>query len=157
MSPVESFHHIINKELNNGQTAQLSSRMMKHYFTQNDHWANQIALQITSAGLVQPGDFVRFCEASPQGLGFYLPNPSHQTARIQNLLQEANTKLVIASPDRVTALAGTLPCKVLVVANLERLVVAQLPSAITVTSRHASYLMFISESTEKPKGVVIEH
>ncbi|KAF9873683.1 peptide synthetase [Colletotrichum karsti] len=134
-----------------------------------DQWANQLASQIVSTQLVKPGDFVGLCldksaRAIPAMIavlkagGAFLPlNPDHPPARLQALLEEANTELVLASPSRASSLTSALGCKVLSVNDFNASQLFQAPSGIAVTPEHPAYLLFTSGSTGKPKGVVIDH
>ncbi|KAI8256566.1 Apicidin F synthase [Colletotrichum sp. SAR11_239] len=171
INPIEAcVHHLIEKQV---QAQPDSPAVVSHdaslSYAQLDLWANQIANQITSTDLVKTGEFVGLCldksaRAVPAMIavlkagGAFLPlNPDHPPARLQALLDEANVKLVLASPGRVASLSDSLNCKVLPVGDFQPSQTAQPPSNITVTPAQAAYLLFTSGSTGKPKGVVIDH
>ncbi|KAI8306363.1 Apicidin F synthase [Colletotrichum sp. SAR11_240] len=171
VNPVEAcVHHLIEKQV---QAQPDRPAVVSHdaslSYAELDLWANQIAHQITSTDLVKTGEFVGLCldksaRAVPAMVavlkagGAFLPlNPDHPPARLQALLDEANVKLVLASPGRVASLSGSLNCKVLPVGNFQPAETVQPPSNVTVTPAQAAYLLFTSGSTGKPKGVVIDH
>ncbi|KAI8308806.1 Apicidin F synthase [Colletotrichum sp. SAR11_59] len=171
VNPVEAcVHHLIEKQV---QAQPDRPAVVSHdaslSYAELDLWANQIAHQITSTDLVKTGEFVGLCldksaRAVPAMVavlkagGAFLPlNPDHPPARLQALLDEANVKLVLASPGRVASLSGSLDCKVLPVGDFQPAQTAQPPSNVTVTPAQAAYLLFTSGSTGKPKGVVIDH
>ncbi|KAJ0280304.1 NRPS [Colletotrichum noveboracense] len=171
INPVEAcVHHLIEKQV---QAQPDRPAVVSHdaslSYAELDLWANQIAHQITSTDLVKTGEFVGLCldksaRAVPAMIavlkagGAFLPlNPDHPPARLQALLDEANVKLVLASPGRVASLSGSLDCKVLPAGDFQPAQTAQPPSNVTVTPAQAAYLLFTSGSTGKPKGVVIDH
>ncbi|KAF6836423.1 nonribosomal peptide [Colletotrichum plurivorum] len=170
INPVEAcVHHLIEKKTKEQpDLPAVISHDASLSYAELDLWANQLAAQIISTGLVKPGDFVGLCldksaRAVPSMIavlkagGAFLPlNPDHPPARLQSLLEEANAKLVLASPERVSSLSSSLPCTVMSVDDFD----SSKPSASPSTEAnpgHAAYLLFTSGSTGKPKGVVIEH
>ncbi|KAL0935879.1 nonribosomal peptide [Colletotrichum truncatum] len=171
VKPVEAcVHHLIDQMVQKqpDRPAVVSHDASLSY-AELDLWANQLAGDIIGTKLVKPGDFVGLCldksaRAVPAMIavlkagGAFLPlNPDHPPARLQALLEEANAKLVLASPSRAASLTDSIPCKILSVEDFDPSQAAEAPKAIEVSPEHAAYLLFTSGSTGKPKGVVIEH
>ncbi|MBV9265526.1 MAG: amino acid adenylation domain-containing protein, partial [Acidobacteriaceae bacterium] len=89
----------------------------------------------------------------------YVPLDSQQGAhRIEQILDEAQIKLLVADPDTLSVLAK-LPSDVLYVSDSEKWAAALScdPIEPRVGSSDLAYVIFTSGSTGKPKGVEIEH
>ncbi|TDZ20817.1 Apicidin F synthase [Colletotrichum orbiculare MAFF 240422] len=133
-------------------------------------WADQLATHVLDTNLTHIGDYVGVCldksaaaiatllAVWKSGCAFMPLNPDHPPARLQALLQQADVKLVLASPDRVDLLSAGLSCKVLPVSDYEPLgTCSPLLSTIKASPSQPAYLIFTSGSTGKPKGVVVPH
>ncbi|CAM2010577.1 non-ribosomal peptide synthetase/type I polyketide synthase [Acanthopleuribacter pedis] len=132
--------------------------------------ANQLAhlLRAQGVGLETP---VALClERGPELIiamlavikagGCYLPlDPTHPTARLQHMVQDAQAPLCLSQTD----LAGTLPanpsCRVLNLDQLDADLAAQPDHnpGIAVDPANLAYIIYTSGSTGTPKGVAVSH
>jgi amino acid adenylation domain-containing protein/non-ribosomal peptide synthase protein (TIGR01720 family) len=130
-----------------------------------DQRANRLAHHLRALGVV-PDQPVGLCLERHAGLvvgmlailkagGAYLPlDPSHPTARLAQLLDDAGAKVVITEASLLQGLSA-----------LQRVVLDDPAIANQPTSRleggagpeHLCYVLYTSGSTGKPKGVAVEH
>ncbi|RWO15662.1 MAG: amino acid adenylation domain-containing protein, partial [Mesorhizobium sp.] len=138
-------------------------------------WANRLAHHLIGLG-VRPDQPVAIClERSPAmvvGLlailkagGAYLPlDPAYPCARLQQVLEDAAPRLLLADAAGRAALGAEALADVRVVdlttatpAWAELPACDPEPRALGLTSHHLAYVIYTSGSTGTPKGVMVEH
>ena len=91
--------------------------------------------------------------------GAFVPlDPSHPTDRLKAIIEKANAKIVIASPETAHLFQETVATIIQVsssmVESLDPTLESHLPK---VQPDHAAFVLFTSGSTGKPKGILQEH
>ena len=91
--------------------------------------------------------------------GAFVPlDPSHPKDRIKAIIEKANAKIVVGSPETAHLFHGIVPTVLQVsssmIASLQESPENQLPK---VRPDHAAFVLFTSGSTGTPKGIVQEH
>lgn len=88
--------------------------------------------------------------------GAFIPlDPSHPRDRLKAIIQKANAKFIIASPDTAHLFVDTAATVINVSPSLlETFPVVDLPH---IRPHSAAFVLFTSGSTGKPKGIVQEH
>lgn len=92
------------------------------------------------------------------GAAFVPLDHSHPSDRLQSLLLETNSDLVLASPTTSSKFEASASSLLVVSQSLmnEDQDSTPMPSS-TVTPDNSAYVLFTSGSTGKPKGVVVQH
>ncbi|KAL4898052.1 hypothetical protein BDV59DRAFT_198294 [Aspergillus ambiguus] len=91
------------------------------------------------------------------GGAFCLLDPSHPVSRLQEICQQLNSPVVLASPNQAD-IARQLKPSVLVI-GMQKQASCQATSHTqpSITPTNALYAVFTSGSTGTPKGIVVEH
>ena len=91
--------------------------------------------------------------------GAFIPlDPSHPKDRLKAIIQKANAKIIVASPDTACLFEDTSA----VVISVSPSLIETIPTSIIfplpcIRPHNAAFVLFTSGSTGKPKGIVQEH
>ena len=91
--------------------------------------------------------------------GAFIPlDPSHPGDRLKAIIQKANAKFIIASPDTAHLFVDTAATVINVSLSLLEILPESVDSPLPYIRPHsAAFVLFTSGSTGKPKGIVQEH
>lgn len=91
--------------------------------------------------------------------GAFVPlDPSHPEGRLKAIIEKANAKMVVGSPETAHLFHGIVPTVLQVSSSMiESLRSSSEYMIPEVRPDHAAFVLFTSGSTGKPKGIVQEH
>jgi natural product biosynthesis luciferase-like monooxygenase protein len=132
-----------------------------------DERANRVARRLRDLGVVPDAPVGIFLERSLSMLvgllgiakagGAYLPlDPSYPRERIEVMLADSRTRLVLTDERHAAKLPPSAAQLVLLDARLQTQGDSSKPSS-GVTAKNLAYVIFTSGSTGRPKGVMVEH
>ncbi|WP_260739996.1 non-ribosomal peptide synthetase/type I polyketide synthase [Tunturiibacter lichenicola] len=133
-----------------------------------DDYANRIAHRLLREGL-KPGDLVGLCvERSVEMVGAllgilkaggaYVPlDPRHPSERLEMVLEDAGTKLLLVGRPFASAQPGLTTTVKTIVLDAQIAEESVAPLEVTASADSLAYVIYTSGTTGRPKGVAIEH
>ncbi|OJJ42483.1 hypothetical protein ASPZODRAFT_137284 [Penicilliopsis zonata CBS 506.65] len=94
------------------------------------------------------------------GGGVVMLNPEHPIARLESLIADTTSPVVLASPERAGLFASTATTVVIITEELVRSLPAEpslAQSLPPVLPTNPVFVIFTSGSTGKPKGIIVQH
>ncbi|KAJ5770020.1 uncharacterized protein N7511_002071 [Penicillium nucicola] len=138
-------------------------------YSQLEQKASQLANALVKMG-VTTGDLIPICFGKSSwaiismlailkaGAGFVPLDPSSPANRLELIIQQTSSSLVLASQEKLTLFTELVP-KVLVVSESTNAWNDRMTHALStpISPHSVAYVLFTSGSTGTPKGVVMEH
>jgi amino acid adenylation domain-containing protein/non-ribosomal peptide synthase protein (TIGR01720 family) len=168
----ECVHHAIEAQAHATPDAEaICSYQGSWTYKQLNEHATRLAHYLVSLGVV-PEDIVPYVfeksawaiismlailKAGAAGVAF---DPNHPIDRIEGLIEQTESKIILTSTKNARLFANTANLKSIIAVHGElmaKLPVVVGPVCTTVKPENACFVVFTSGTTGKPKGIVLEH